>query len=124
MTTIQLLVLCVTALAAVGVVAFAHDRVRAAELQVEGLRMMHEAQEAEAAREDARRRDLAKPRPPAGSVLAVHVAGAQTVRGTLEPDDTPGWYLLSDAELMGAQPQALGGRQWISEAHVSHVQEF
>lgn len=124
MTTAQLVILCVTVLATVTVVAFARERAQAAELRVKGYRLMHEAQAAEALREDARRRELAPARPPAGSLLAVHVAGAQTVRGTLEPDETPGWYVLSDAELLGAQPQPLGGRQWVSEAHVAHVQEF
>jgi hypothetical protein len=116
MSTVQLLVVCVTVLAAVAVVAYALFRVRGAELGLESLRLGHEALEREAR--------AAGPRPPAGSVLAVHVAGAQTVRGTLEPDGGEGWLVLSDAEVVGPQATRLGGRQWINEAHAAHVQEL
>lgn len=137
MSDFETAVMCVSALAAVAIVAIAWLWVRkdasSAELarQNEARAAAREARDAERERAAADAvsaaergaRDDAGPQD--GALLGVHV-GAQVIRGTRVlrgSADADGWLVLEDASLLeGRSETPLGGRQWLAGS--SWVQEL
>lgn len=130
MPTDQLIILCVAALAAIALVAYAHWRIHRDELEATETRAQHAAAEVTARRADEAAAALARAPvvgPPDGSSLVAHVDG-RAVRGTrvrAGDPDTTGWIVLDDAVLLvGRDAQELGGRQWFREDRVTQLQEL
>lgn len=133
MSTLQLTILCLAALAAIAILVGVRYRTRVDELDAENARDAR----AVAERADRRRLDderdsaAAATRVPAGpgdgARIAVHVAG-QVVQGTRTGAGQPGadgWIVVDDAAFVtGDRSQPLGGTQWFREGPGMWIQEL
>lgn len=120
MTTGQVFIVSLTALAVVIVIALAKWRIRVDEIAGEEAR----ARASEQAGLERRRIDaeakaaapLTAFGPDDGAKLGVHIGG-QLIQGTrvMRNDrEADGWIVLDDAELLeGTRATPLGGRQWV-----------
>lgn len=127
-TTLQLIIICITVLALAGVTATARLRGRRLEVH-ERMRAAEHAEAHKARLELTRRAEISRPLPviPApevGATLAVHVDG-RVVQGTLDAKDMSTYVVLKDASIAsGRDVQPLGGRQYITASRVTQMQEL
>lgn len=120
MTTAQVLIVSLTALAVVVVIALAKWRIRVDEIAGEEARARASEQAGlERRRIDAEAKAVAPFAafgPEDGAKLGVHIGG-QLIQGTRVMRDVreaEGWIVLDDAELLeGTRATPLGGRQWV-----------
>lgn len=121
MTTAQVLIVSLAAVAIVVVVAYAQYRTKLAELARDELKNERDATDrAERRGVDAAVAALHRPSGPEdGSVVGVHIDG-QVVRGKrVRRGDASanGWIVLDVAELLeGTKATPLGGRQWLADS--------
>lgn len=127
-TTLQLVIICITVLALAGVTTTA--RLRGRRLEVHERMRAAELDEAHKARvELTRRAEISRPLPvipgpELGAKVAVHVDG-RVVQGTLDAKDTSRYVVLTDASVVsGRDMQPLGGRQYLTASLVTQMQEL
>lgn len=130
MTTSQLLIISLAALAIVMVIARTRLRIRQSELYQDQRRLeldnADKIRRFELERLDAERPSPAVVGPELGATIAVYIDG-RIVQGTLDVEDTSDRIVLTDATAFvdGGQPQSLGsGRQYLTAALATQIQEL
>lgn len=133
-TTTQLLIISLTALAVVFVIANTRRKIRAGELMIDVRRLEFDSAD-KARRLEQQRLDAAATGtlevepvvgPELGAKIAVHIDG-RIIRGTLDHEDTSHRIVLTAATAFveGGGSQDLGaGRQYLAAEHATQIQEL
>lgn len=131
MTTSQLLIISLAALAIVTVIARTRLRIRQSELYQDQRRLELDSAD-KIRRFELARLDAERPPAPAvvgpalGAKIAVYIDG-RIVQGTLDVEDTSDRIVVTHATTFvdGGQPQPLGsGRQYLTAALATQIQEL
>jgi hypothetical protein len=127
-TTLQLVIICLTILVLAAVIAGArwkvrrleiHERMRGRELDAQ-----ENARHALQAAAAANRPLPIVSAPQLGAKIAVHIDG-RVVQGTLDAKDMGTYVVLKEASVVsGREMQPLGGRQYLTASLVTQMQEF
>jgi hypothetical protein len=131
-STTQVLIVCLSALAIVATIAVAYCRENEAALIAGAARDEREAraradERVAAAELERARAAVLRAGPVEGAKVAIHVAG-RDVQGTRVRVDDPatvGWIVVDDAAFVtGDRTQPLGGTQWFREGPGMWIQEL